>query len=217
MRFIKMKAVAFFNSHLVDYPTPIVGYMSSFGSLAGLCLLIQIITGVLLVSHYTPHTLFAFASIEHIMRDVNFGWLIRYMHANGASFFFIMVYMHMGKGLYYKSFLAPYTNLWRVGVLIFIVMMATAFMGYVLPWGQMSFWGATVITNLFTAIPIAGEALALWLWGGYAVDNPTLTRFYSLHFTLPFIIVGLVCGHLVLLHLPGSSHPLNFIPLINKF
>lgn len=166
--------------------------------------------------HYTPHILYAFNSVEHIMRDVNYGWLLRYLHANGASFFFIMVYMHMGKGLYYTSFIYPYVNLWRIGVVIFLLMMATAFMGYVLPWGQMSFRGATVITNLFTAIPFVGDSLAYWLWGGYSVDNATLNRFFSIHYVLPFGIIGLVLLHLVNLHIPGSSHPLKIAHITDK-
>lgn len=196
--------------HLIDYPTPInIHYFWSFGSLAGLFLVIQILTGIFLAMHYTPHVLYAFLSVEHIMRDVNYGWLLRYIHANGASFFFIVVYTHIARGLYYSSFVFPYGNLWRTGVIIFILMMATAFMGYVLPWGQMSFWGATVITNLFTAIPFIGESIAIWLWGGFSVDNATLNRFFSLHYLLPFAIVGCILLHLVLLHIPGSSNPLK--------
>jgi ubiquinol-cytochrome c reductase cytochrome b subunit len=196
--------------HLIDYPTPInIHYFWSFGSLAGLFLVIQILTGIFLAMHYTPHVLYAFLSVEHIMRDVNYGWLLRYIHANGASFFFIVVYIHIARGLYYSSFVFPYANLWRTGVIIFILMMATAFMGYVLPWGQMSFWGATVITNLFTAIPFIGESIAIWLWGGFSVDNATLNRFFSLHYLLPFAIVGCILLHLVLLHIPGSSNPLK--------
>jgi quinol-cytochrome oxidoreductase complex cytochrome b subunit len=186
--------------HLIDYPTPInFSYFWSFGSLAG----------IFLAMHYTPHILYAFVSVEHIMRDVNYGWLLRYLHANGASFFFIVVYIHIARGLYYSSYVFPHSNLWRVGIIIFILMMATAFMGYVLPWGQMSFWGATVITNLFTAIPLIGESIAYWLWGGFSVDNATLNRFFSLHYLLPFLIVGLILLHLILLHLPGSSNPLK--------
>jgi len=196
--------------HLIDYPNPInIYYFWSFGSLAGLFLVIQILTGIFLAMHYTPHVLYAFLSVEHIMRDVNYGWLLRYIHANGASFFFIVVYTHIARGLYYSSFVFPYGNLWRTGVIIFILMMATAFMGYVLPWGQMSFWGATVITNLFTAIPFIGESIAIWLWGGFSVDNATLNRFFSLHYLLPFAIVGCILLHLVLLHIPGSSNPLK--------
>ncbi|RHY50449.1 hypothetical protein DYB30_002392 [Aphanomyces astaci] len=172
-------------------------------------LVVQILTGIFLAMHYTPHIDLAFNSVEHIMRDVNYGWLIRYIHANGASFFFIVVYIHMFRGLYYGSYITPREYLWCSGVLIFIAMMATAFMGYVLPWGQMSFWGATVITNLFSAIPYIGKDIVEWLWGGFSVDNPTLNRFFSLHFTLPFVIIGLVLLHLVLLHENGSNNPLG--------
>jgi ubiquinol-cytochrome c reductase cytochrome b subunit len=206
MRFVPL----IIKEHLIDYPTPInLHYFWSFGSLAGLFLVIQILTGIFLAMHYTPHVLYAFLSVEHIMRDVNYGWLLRYVHANGASFFFIVVYIHIARGLYYSSFVFPYANLWRIGIIIFILMMATAFMGYVLPWGQMSFRGATVITNLFTAIPFIGESIAIWLWGGFSVDNATLNRFFSLHYLLPFAIVGCVLLHLMLLHLPGSSNPLK--------
>jgi ubiquinol-cytochrome c reductase cytochrome b subunit len=210
MRWIKNSLLSVVNNHIVDYPTPInVNYYYGFGSLSGLMLVVQILTGIFLAMHYTPHIDLAFNSVEHIMRDVNYGWLIRYIHANGASFFFIVVYIHMFRGLYYGSYITPREHLWCSGVLIFIAMMATAFMGYVLPWGQMSFWGATVITNLFSAIPYIGKDIVEWLWGGFSVDNPTLNRFFSLHFTLPFIIVGLVLLHLVLLHENGSNNPLG--------
>lgn len=203
--------------HLLEYPTPVnFNYFWSFGSLAGIFLTVQIISGVLLAMYYTPNTVFAFTSIEHIMRDVNYGWLIRYIHANGASFFFIVVYLHIAKALYYTSYAYPMENLWRVGVIIFILMMATAFMGYVLPWGQMSFWGATVITNLFTAIPLVGDKLVTLLWGGYSIDNPTLNRFFSLHYILPFLIVGCVGLHLTLLHNVGSSHPVKVLNAHDK-
>lgn len=201
---------AVLNNHLIDYPTPInFNYLFGFGLLAGIMLTIQILTGIFLAMHYTPHIDLAFNSIEHIMRDVNNGWLLRYMHANGASFFFIIVYIHIFRGLYYGSYITPREYLWCSGVVIFILMMATAFMGYVLPWGQMSFWGATVITNLFSAIPFIGKNIVDWLWGGFAVDNPTLNRFFSLHFTLPFVIVGMVLIHLKLLHEIGSNNPLG--------
>ena len=163
-------------------------------------LVLQIVTGIVLAMHYTPHTSMAFDSVEHIMRDVNYGWLLRYAHANGASMFFIVVYIHIFRGLYYGSYKAPRELLWMLGVVILLLMMATAFMGYVLPWGQMSFWGATVITNLFSAFPLVGESIVTWLWGGFAVDNPTLNRFFSLHYLLPFVIVGVVMLHLVALH-----------------
>nr|ACZ44449.1 apocytochrome b [Globisporangium ultimum]ACZ44466.1 apocytochrome b [Globisporangium ultimum] len=210
MRWNKKSLFAVINNHLIDYPTPInLSYFYGFGSLAGIMLVIQILTGIFLAMHYTPHIDLAFNSVEHIMRDVNNGWLMRYTHANGASFFFIVVYVHIFRGLYYGSYITPREYLWCSGVVIFILMMATAFMGYVLPWGQMSFWGATVITNLFSAIPVIGKDIVDWLWGGFAVDNPTLNRFFSLHFTMPFVIVGAVLIHLILLHEVGSTNPLG--------
>lgn len=210
MRWNKKSLFAVANNHLIDYPTPInFNYFYGFGSLAGIMLVIQILTGIFLAMHYTPHIDLAFNSVEHIMRDVNNGWLIRYTHANGASFFFIVVYVHIFRGLYYGSYITPREGLWCSGVIIFILMMATAFMGYVLPWGQMSFWGATVITNLFSAVPLVGKDIVDWLWGGFAVDNPTLNRFFSLHFTMPFVIAGAVLIHLVLLHEVGSNNPLG--------
>jgi len=194
-------------NHLGTYPTPInLNYFWSFGSIAGICLGIQILTGVFLAMHYTTNIQFAFISIEHIMRDVSNGCLLRYLHANGASFFFFSVYIHIFRGIYYGSYMER-LKLWCIGILIFIAMMATAFMGYVLPWGQMSFWGATVITNLFSAIPIIGVSIVEWLWGGFSVDNATLNRFFSLHYLLPFIIVALVFLHLAVLHLEGSTNP----------
>jgi len=202
--------LAFVDSHIIHYPTPInLNYAWSFGALAGICLVIQIISGIFLAMHYTPHIDLAFSSVEHIMRDVKYGWLIRYVHANGASMFFIVVYSHIFRGLYYGSYLQPRQLLWCSGVVILILMMATAFMGYVLPWGQMSFWGATVITSLFTAIPVAGKTIVDWLWGGFTVNNPTLNRFFSLHFFLPFIIAGFTIIHLALLHKNGSNNPLG--------
>ena len=210
MRLLRQKILSVLNNHLIDYPTPSnINYFWGFGVLAGLCLAIQLITGIFLAMHYTPHIDFAFLSVEHIMRDVNNGWLIRYAHANGASMFFIVVYIHIARGLFYGSYIKPRAYLWASGVTLFLLMMATGFMGYVLPWGQMSFWGATVITNLFTAIPIIGEHIAYWLWGGFSVDNATLNRFFSLHYLLPFAILGVVLLHLILLHLPGSSSPLG--------
>ena len=212
MRWNKKSLFAVLNNHIIDYPTPInLNYFFGFGSLAGVMLVVQILTGIFLAMHYTPHIDLAFNSVEHIMRDVNHGWLIRYTHANGASFFFIVVYIHIFRGLYYGSYITPRESLWCSGVVIFILMMATAFMGYVLPWGQMSFWGATVITNLFSAIPLVGKDIVDWLWGGFAVDNPTLNRFFSLHFTFPFVIVGAVLIHLVLLHEVGSNNPLGLV------
>jgi quinol-cytochrome oxidoreductase complex cytochrome b subunit len=210
-RWINNTLLETLNNHLVDYPTPInQNYFYGFGSLAGIMLVLQILTGIFLAMHYTPHIDLAFSSVEHIMRDVNYGWLMRYAHANGASFFFIVVYIHIFRGLYYGSYITPREALWCSGVILFILMMATAFMGYVLPWGQMSFWGATVITNLFSAIPFIGKDIVDWLWGGFSVDNPTLNRFFSLHFFVPFIIAGMSCIHLTLLHQYGSTNPLGF-------
>ncbi|MFM8745743.1 MAG: cytochrome bc complex cytochrome b subunit [Aestuariivirga sp.] len=192
----------------LDFPTPRnLNYWWTFGGILAVMLVLQIITGIVLVMHYTPHVDYAFGSVEHIMRDVNSGWLIRYMHANGASMFFIAVYIHIFRGMYYGSYKAPREVLWMIGVLIYIVMMATAFMGYVLPWGQMSFWGAKVITNLFSAIPFVGDSITTLLWGGYSVDNPTLNRFFSLHYLLPFVIAALVVLHIWALHVPGNNNP----------
>jgi len=206
----RLPIISLLKHSAVDYPTPKnLNYWWNFGSLAGFFLLVQIITGIMLSMHYTAHVDHAFSSIEHIMRNVNHGWLIRYVHMNGASFFFIVVYIHIFRGLYYGSYKAPRELLWWLGIIILLLMMATAFMGYVLPWGQMSFWGATVITNLFSAIPIIGEGVVQWLWGGYSVDNPTLSRFYTLHFLLPFLIVGVVVLHIVALHTHGSNNPLG--------
>jgi len=192
----------------VSYPVPRnLNYFWTFGGILMMMLVAQIITGVVLAMHYTPHVDHAFASVEAIMRDVNYGWLMRYAHANGASMFFIAVYIHIARGLYYGSYKAPREVLWILGVVIFLLMMATAFMGYVLPWGQMSFWGATVITNLFSAVPVVGEAIVTWLWGGYSVDNPTLNRFFSLHYLLPFMIFGVVILHVWALHHVGQNNP----------
>ncbi len=184
-----------------------LNYMWNFGFLAGLCLMIQIVTGVVLAMHYGGDTRVAFDSTEHIMRDVNWGWMLRYGHANGASAFFVVVYAHIFRGFYYGSYKAPREMIWLLGVVIFLLMMATAFMGYVLPWGQMSFWGAQVITGLFSAIPLVGEPLREWLLGGFSPDNATLNRFFSLHFLLPFVILGVVILHVWALHIPGSSNP----------
>jgi ubiquinol-cytochrome c reductase cytochrome b subunit len=192
----------------LDFPTPKnLNYFWTFGGILAVMLVVQILTGVMLVMHYTPHVDHAFASVEHIMRDVNSGWLIRYMHMNGASMFFIAVYIHIFRGMYYGSYKAPREVLWMIGVLIYLVMMATAFMGYVLPWGQMSFWGAKVITNLFSAIPFVGDSITTLLWGGYSVDNPTLNRFFSLHYLLPFVLAALVALHIWALHVPGNNNP----------
>ena len=196
--------------HLKEYPTPKnLNYWWTFGGILTFCLITQIVTGVILGMHYVAHTDHAFESIEHIMRDVNYGWLIRYVHANGASMFFLAVYIHIFRGLFYGSYKAPREVIWMIGVIIYLLMMATAFMGYVLPWGQMSFWGATVITNLFSAIPLVGESITTWLWGGYSVDNPTLTRFYALHYLLPFLIFGLIILHIWALHVPGNNNPIG--------
>jgi len=198
------------NSHVVEYPTPInLNNFWNFGALAGICLGIQILTGVFLAMHYTPHVDYAFLSVEHIMRDVNYGWMIRYMHANGASMFLLSVYIHMGRGLYYGSYKTPRGFVWGIGVVIYLLMMATAFIGYVLPWGQMSFWGATVITNLVSAVPLVGPAIVEWLWGGFSVDNATLNRFFSLHYLLPFAIAAGVILHIAELHREGSNNPLG--------
>ena len=198
------------DSHLIHYASPItLTYAWSFGSLAGVCLVIQMISGIFLAMHYTPHIDLAFSSIEYISRDVNNGWLIRYIHANGASMFFIVVYGHITRGLYYGSYMAPRQLLWCSGVIILLLMMGTAFTGYVLHWGQMSFWGATVISNMVTAIPVAGIHIVQWLWGGYTVSQPTLNRFFSIHFVLPFVIAGLTLIHLALLHKEGSNNPVG--------
>jgi ubiquinol-cytochrome c reductase cytochrome b subunit len=217
VRWNKNYLVSIVDKHIIHYPTPInLNYAWSFGSLAGISLIVQILSGIFLAMHYTPHIDLAFSSVEHIMRDVNNGWFIRYVHANGASMFFIVVYCHIFRGLYYGSYIQPRQLLWCSGVIIFILMMATAFMGYVLPWGQMSFWGATVITSLLTAIPVVGKAIVEWFWGGFTVDNATLNRFYSLHFLLPFIIAGLSVIHLALLHKDGSNNPLGIDSAVDK-
>jgi quinol-cytochrome oxidoreductase complex cytochrome b subunit len=198
------------SNHIIDYPTPVnINYAWSFGSLAGIFFALQLATGIFLAMHYTPNVDLAFASVEHIMRDVKNGWLLRYMHSNGASMVFIMIYVHIGKALFYRSYTHKRTHLFFSGVLIFLLMMGTAFIGYVLPWGQMSFWGATVITNLITAVPFVGESIAQWVWGGFSVGNPTLTRFFSLHYLLPFLVTAIILLHLVLLHTAGSSNPLG--------
>ncbi len=197
-------------NHLTDYPTPKnLNYWWTFGGILTFCLITQIITGLVLAMHYIAHADLAFGSVEHIMRDVNYGWLIRYVHANGASMFFLAVYIHIFRALYYGSYKSPREIIWIIGMLIYFLMMATAFLGYVLPWGQMSFWGATVITNLFSAIPLIGESITHWLWGGYSVDNPTLTRFFSLHYLFPFLILGLVILHIWALHVPGNNNPIG--------
>jgi ubiquinol-cytochrome c reductase cytochrome b/c1 subunit len=206
----RLPLISFTKTHFMDFPTPKnLNYWWTFGGILAIMLMIQLVTGIVLAMHYTPHAAMAFDSVEHIMRDVNYGWLMRYLHANGASMFFLAVYIHIFRGLYYGSYKAPREVLWIIGVLIFLTMMATAFMGYVLPWGQMSYWAAVVITNLFSAIPIIGDSIVIWLWGGFAVDNPTLQRFFSLHYLLPFVLVGLVGLHIWALHVPGNSNPVG--------
>jgi quinol-cytochrome oxidoreductase complex cytochrome b subunit len=196
------------HSSFIAYPTPKnLNYWWTFGGIATFMLAAQIVTGVVLAMHYTPEVTMAFDSVEKIMRDVNWGWLMRYAHSNGASMFFVAVYVHIFRSLYYGSYKSPREVLWILGVIIFLLMMATAFMGYVLPWGQMSFWGAKVITSLFSAIPFIGDSITIWLWGGYSVDNPTLNRFYSLHYLLPFMIVGVVMLHVWALHVTGQNNP----------
>nr|WJJ67816.1 cytochrome b [Scathophaga stercoraria] len=203
------------NNSLIDLPAPInISTWWNFGSLLFLCLIIQIITGLFLAMHYTADINLAFSSVNHICRDVNYGWLLRTMHANGASFFFICIYLHVGRGIYYNSFL--FTPTWMVGVIILFLVMGTAFMGYVLPWGQMSFWGATVITNLLSAIPYLGIDLVQWVWGGFAVDNATLTRFFTFHFILPFIVLAATMIHILFLHETGSNNPMGLNSNIDK-
>nr|YP_010729356.1 cytochrome b [Sternolophus rufipes]WED07061.1 cytochrome b [Sternolophus rufipes] len=203
------------NNSLIDLPSPSnISTWWNFGSLLGLCLMIQILTGLFLAMHYTANIEMAFNSVTHICRDVNYGWLLRTLHANGASFFFICIYMHIGRGIYYSSY--NFVMTWMVGVLILFIVMATAFLGYVLPWGQMSFWGATVITNLVSAIPYLGTQIVQWIWGGFAVDNATLTRFFTLHFLLPFVIAALVMIHLLALHQTGSNNPLGLNSNLDK-
>lgn len=196
------------NDALIDLPTPSnISAWWNFGSLLGLCLIVQIVTGLFLAIHYTSNIEIAFSSVAHICRDVNYGWLIRNMHANGASFFFICIYLHIGRGLYYGSYLNKET--WNIGVVLLLLVMMTAFVGYVLPWGQMSFWGATVITNLLSAVPYVGDALVQWIWGGFSVDNATLSRFFAFHFLFPFVIVGATIVHLLFLHETGSNNPIG--------
>nr|YP_009045897.1 cytochrome b [Ashtoret lunaris]YP_010021635.1 cytochrome b [Matuta victor]QOL10576.1 cytochrome b [Matuta victor]CDR98380.1 cytochrome b [Ashtoret lunaris] len=203
------------NGALVDMPLPSnISTLWNFGSLLGLCLITQILTGLFLAMHYTAHIDLAFSSISHICRDVNYGWLLRTMHANGASFFFICVYIHIGRGIYYGSYMIFHA--WMIGVVILFMLMATAFLGYVLPWGQMSFWGATVITNLFSAIPYIGSDLVQWIWGGFSVDNATLTRFFTFHFILPFILAAASLVHILFLHQSGANNPLGIMSNLDK-
>ena len=204
----RLPLMRFADENLLSFPTPKnLNYFYTFGFILTMCLVTQIITGIVLAMHYVPNTSLAFDSIEHIMRDVNYGWLIRYMHSNGASMFFLAVFIHMFRGLYYGSYKEPREIIWILGVVIFLLMIITGFMGYVLPWGQMSFWGATVITNLVATIPIIGEPILTLLLGGYSVDNPTLNRFFSLHYLLPFVIFGVVILHIWALHVTGNNNP----------
>ncbi len=206
----RLPIISLMHGAVVVYPTPKnLSWWWTFGSLAGVALVIMMATGIILAMHYTPHVDYAFLSVEHIMRDVNYGWLIRYVHSNTGSLFFMVVYIHIFRGLYYGSYKDPRELLWIIGLLIYVLMMATGFLGYVLPWGQMSFWAVTVITNLFSAVPIVGDAIVSWLWGGYAVGNPTLNRFFSLHYLLPFVIFAAVILHLWALHTSKSSNPLG--------
>ena len=209
MRLLKKQVLLrLINSYVVDSPQPAnLTYLWNFGSLLALCLIIQILTGAFLAMHYTPNVDFAFNSVEHIMRDVNNGWLIRYVHANVASFFFIFVYGHIGRGLYYSSYKSPRVLVWSIGVIILILMIAIAFLGYVLPYGQMSLWGATVITNLLSAIPVFGQDIVELIWGGFSVSNATLNRFFSLHYLLPFLLAALAIAHMIALHTEGSNNP----------
>ena len=205
------------NDHLVDYPTPSnLTLFWNYGFLAGMCLSVQLVTGILLAMHYCPNISLAFLSVEHIMRDVNNGWFLRYSHANGASMFFMAVFVHIGRGLYYGSYIYPRGLVWTLGVIILLLMMATAFLGYVLVWGQMSFWAATVITNFFTAFPVVGDKIVTLLWGVFSVDNATLNRFFSLHYLLPFLITGIVIVHMSLVHQDGSNNPLGFSSMTDK-
>lgn len=201
-------AIKIINSAVVDLPSPAnISYFWNFGSLLGLCLVVQLITGLFLAIHYSGHVDLAFTSVAHITQDVNYGWLLRYLHANGASLFFLCIYIHVGRGIYYGSYLAIET--WNVGVIIIIATIAAAFIGYVLPWGQIRFWAATVITNIISAIPYIGTSLVQWIWGGFAVDNPTLTRFFTFHFVIPFIIAALSAVHILFLHHSGNNNPLG--------
>ena len=214
---VRNPLISVISNHLDGYPTPLnLSYLWGFGSLSGIALGAQILTGVFLARHYVPEIHIAFASVEHIIRDVRGGTVLRYIHANGASIFFIVVYIHMFRGLYYGSYFQPRSNLWYSGIVIFFLIMAAGFIGYVLPWGQMSFWGATVITNLFSAIPGIGNSIVQLLWGGFSVDNPTLNRFFSLHYLVPFTIVGVAFLHLILLHENGSNNPLGVLSVYDR-
>jgi ubiquinol-cytochrome c reductase cytochrome b/c1 subunit len=213
----RLPIIGLAHSTAVSYPTPRnLNYLWTFGGILTFMLVVQIVTGIVLTMHYTPEATLAFNSVEHIMRDVNYGWLLRYLHSNGASMFFLAVYIHMFRGMYYGSYKAPREVLWILGVIIYLLMMATGFMGYVLPWGQMSFWAATVITNLFSAIPLVGDSIVTWLWGGYSVGSPTLTRFFALHYLLPFVIAGVVALHIWALHVVGQNNPTGVDPKTEK-
>nr|YP_007475005.1 apocytochrome b [Pneumocystis murina]AFR90415.1 apocytochrome b [Pneumocystis murina] len=218
MRIIKVHPfLSIFNSYMIDSPQPTnLSYLWNYGSLLGVCLTIQIVTGITLAMHYIPSIDLAFLSVEHIMRDVNYGWLIRYLHSNTASFFFLFVYLHIARGIYYGSYRHPRTMVWSIGVLIFLLMIITAFLGYVLPFGQMSLWGATVITNLLSAIPWIGSDLVNFIWGGFSVNHATLNRFFSLHYLLPFLLAGLVIAHLIALHEHGSGNPLGITGNVDR-
>lgn len=213
----RLPILGLMHSSFIVFPNPRnLNYWWTFGGILSFMLVSQIITGVVLAMHYTADSALAFDSVEHIMRDVNYGWLLRYWHANGASMYFFAIYIHIFRGMYYGSYKAPREVLWLLGFIIYLLSMATAFMGYVLPWGQMSFWGATVITSLFSAIPLVGDAITTWLWGGYSVDNATLNRFFSLHYLLPFMIAGVVVLHIWALHVPGSNNPAGIEPKTDK-
>ena len=209
----RLPILSFMHKEYGTFPTPKnFNYLWNFGALATVTLVVMMITGIFLAMNYQPNTTLAFDSVQHIMRDVNYGWMIRYIHQNGSSMFFIVVYIHILRGMYYGSYKKPRELLWMLGVVILLLLMATAFMGYVLPWGQMSYWGATVITNLFSAFPVVGHGIVTLLWGGFSIDNPTLNRFYALHYLLPFIIVGVVFLHIAALHITGSNNPLGIDP-----
>jgi ubiquinol-cytochrome c reductase cytochrome b subunit len=217
MRLLKTHPILSIADGLINLPTPSnISYLWNFGFLLGMVLVIQLASGIFLAMHYCAHVDLAFISVEHIMRDINYGWFLRYLHANGAAFFFICVYIHMARGLYYGSYTHPRAPVWISGVIIYLIMILTAFVGYVLPWGQMSLWAATVITNLVSAVPYIGNDIVQWLWGGFCVGNPTLNRFFSFHYIMPFIILGLVIVHIILLHEPGSNNPIGIDGNVDK-
>lgn len=217
MKFFKKPLLNIINNHLINYPTPInINFAWNFGFISAVCLIIQILTGIFISMHYTPHILFAFLSVENIMRNVQSGWILRYIHSNGASFFFIATYIHILRSLYFGSYIKPKQTVWVLGIIIFFLMIITAFLGYVLPWGQMSYWGATVITSLATAIPYIGNYLIIWLWGDFSISNAALNRFFSLHYILPIIISAIVFLHLTALHFDGSNNPLGLHSIFDK-